>query len=84
MTQEDRQRVKEKLEGLVISFLRARGYGATFNLNELVLYVMQQKLVSPSSPGRILQLLKRDGKIDYEVVSRSQSLYRIISTGEFR
>lgn len=84
MTQEDRQRVKEKLEGLVLAFLKERGVGATFNLNELVLYVMQQKLVSPSSPGRILQLMKREGRIDYTVVSRSQSLYRITSTGAFR
>lgn len=34
--------------------------------------------VAPDSPGRILRLLRQSGRINYVVISRSKSLYRII------
>ncbi len=34
-------------------------------------------VVAPDSPGRILRLLKGAGRVDYNVVNRSSSLYEL-------
>lgn len=49
-----------------------------FHVEELRRYVRQEVgMVAPNSPYRIMWQLREDGRINYSVVSRSASLYRI-------
>lgn len=70
-------RVNIKVAHLVTAFIRGRGVGSHFHMEDLTKYVTDQETVAPDSPGRILRDLRSKGKLDYKVISRSQSLYQI-------
>lgn len=76
------RRVSEKIAELVIKFFNNREGGDQFTVNELTKYVMDKEPVAPDSPARIMRLLRRKGVINYEVVSRSRSLYRVVASGQ--
>lgn len=54
--------------------------GKVFHMEDLVRYVEVRldEPVAPDSPGRIMRDLRQKGVLNYEVLSRSQSLYKII------
>lgn len=70
------KRVRGRIGGIVYAFCCAR-IGQQFHLRELEEYVSERRDGAPDSPSRILRDLRQSGLIDYEVVSRSQSLYRV-------
>lgn len=74
-------RVAGNLAPHVLAFVRQRveSGAVEFHLTELVQYVTAREMCSPNSPARILQLLKESGEVNYEVLSRRKSLYRILS-----
>lgn len=78
---ENLNRVSERIGGLVLAFCAeaVRTSHAVFCMEELREYVYQQQLghIAPDSPGRILRMLRREKRLDYTVLSRSQSLYEI-------
>lgn len=75
-------RVSEKIRAIVCDFFDAKGDGSRFTINELGRFVRLKEAVAPDSPGRIMRALRKEGRIDYEVLSRSQSLYRIKGLGQ--
>ncbi len=80
----DLERVKGKLGPVVLKWARHRWQVGThhFYLKDLVTYVWGTytgRYCSPSSPGRTLQALRLEGWLDYKVLNRSQSFYRLTS-----
>lgn len=49
-------------------------------MDELRRYVGREleEAIAPDSPGRILRQLRQQGVLNYAVVSRRQSLYRVV------
>ncbi len=75
-------RVSEKIRSIVRAFFADKAHGRQFTINELTRFVSLRESVAPDSPGRIMRALRREGSIDYEVVSRSKSLYRVVGLGQ--
>lgn len=51
--------------------------GQQFHAEALQDFIRDKGIVcAPSSPTRIMQVLKKTGELHYELVSRSKSLYR--------
>ena len=75
-------RVSDNIAQYVLEFFRARQHGVEFHGPELTAYVHGKRPGSLSSPDRVMRSLKKSGELDYEVVSRSRSLYRVLSLGE--
>ncbi len=74
------QRVRANIASLVSAFIAERlRTNPVFFISELYEYVSQNASVAPASSDRILRLLKREGAIDYEVISRAKSQYRVLS-----
>lgn len=69
-------RVKKNIQYYVLEFCRQH-LKKIFLLSELEEYVRSYIQVTPGSAGRILRLLRKAGKVDYEIVRRSCSLYYI-------
>lgn len=61
----------------ILEFCKER-VNKTFYAEDLRRFVNVRTRCAPASVTRILQDLKQRGLVDYEVVSRSQSLYRVI------
>lgn len=75
---ENLTRVYASIGTAVVSFCRER-IGHEFYASELRSYVTARfPGIAPESPGRILRELKLRGVIDYDLVSRAQSLYRVV------
>ena len=72
----DRTRVRDRLRPVVLEFCRLHLFD-TFRMQELNDFVRARSVGAPESAGRILRMLRADGIIDCDVVSRSQSLYII-------
>lgn len=73
-------RVWGSLARMVLAWLRERQIRdqGEFHLWELETYVMTHVVsTTPGSAGRIMRLLRSEGLIDYVVLHRSKSFYRI-------
>lgn len=76
---ENIERVDARIGWAVVDFCRHH-IGQQFFAEDLHLAVKRDvgDFVAPASADRILRLKRQDGTIDYEVVSRSESLYEVI------
>ena len=73
---EERERVYEKIAELIMAFSRLHA-GEQFHVEELRVFVRGHlPLIAPDSPGRILRELRLQGRLDYVVINRRQSLYQ--------
>jgi hypothetical protein len=72
-------RVSNNIADIVTNFCRERLAGAReeFHMVDLTTYVNDRSTIAPDSAGRILRDLRRHRIIDYTVVNRAQSLYKI-------
>jgi hypothetical protein len=68
-------RVRSTLAAPILAFCRAR-VGGEFHMAELVAAIGAH--ASPDSPSRILRDLRQRGEVEYVVVSRAASLYRVV------
>ncbi len=69
-------RVSDKIASLILEFCSVN---AEFHMVDLCAYVTaREPSTAPDSPSRILRSLRRQGLVDYQVVSRSASLYRMV------
>ncbi len=90
MADQELERVGLNLNQVIVSFwkLRVKGLGANglllntgvdanrFTANELRQFVQHHNFgTAPASADRVMRNLKKAGKINYEVVNRSKSLY---------
>jgi hypothetical protein len=74
-----RESVRGRVQRSVLDFfaLRERNAAPTFHMSELTEYVRNRVPTAPDSAGRIMRALAAEGRLAYELVSRSKSLYRI-------
>lgn len=73
-------RVEGSIGDAVLAFARERlASGGDFRMEELRARLGDGH--APDSAGRILRLLRQQGALAYEVVSRSESLYRVTEVG---
>lgn len=72
-------RVNHAIASYVTAYLKLKE-GKEFHATDLYTYVHDQVggYIAPDSPARILRDLKKRGLVNYEVLSRSRSLYRAI------
>ncbi len=76
-------RVSARLADCVLTFCASRLLLCpTFRMSELTEYVASEVPSAPASPDRILRLLRKEGRLSYEVVDRAGSLYKILSVQE--
>jgi hypothetical protein len=75
------QRVSAKIGDVVWRFcVRRMRHHAPFNMVDLVAHVTAiMPFIAPDSPSRILRELRRQGRVDYVVVNRAASLYRVVA-----
>lgn len=76
---ENLERVHLSIGAIVTEFCRERLRSSEpeFHMAELTSYVLARSMRAPASPDRILRQLRTEGAVKYEVVNRSQSLYRV-------
>lgn len=70
-------RVKSAIAKLILSFFNARPVGSQFHMADLTKYVGAHVVIAPDSAGRILRDMRQAGELNYSVVNRRNSLYRI-------
>ena len=71
-------RVSEKIAIYVVDFC---GQQEDFLMSQLLTYVRSKvSNLAPDSPGRILRDLRQKGVLDYRVVDRKNSHYRVMRT----
>jgi hypothetical protein len=72
-------RVSSRIAAAIIAFCKGR-VGAEFHADDLRSHVTAcVGVAAPGSADRILRDLRQRKALDYEVVSRSKSLYRVLS-----
>ena len=81
MTEQQAQlgRVSDRIASVVLDFYQGRvSDNPEFHMEELLGYVSDHVDVAPDSPGRILRNLRAEKKLNYAVVNRKQSLYKLV------
>lgn len=78
--QREIERVTSRIGREVLAFVKRVGVNGTFHAADLHDAVVT--VAAPASADRILRLLRQQGAVDYIVVSRSESLYRVTKIGE--
>lgn len=79
----DRERVARKITWAIIDFMRRRLASGRLNfkaddLRRYAIGAVGAQMVAPGSPDRIMRQLRQGGTVDYVLVSRSKSLYRVV------
>jgi len=75
---EERARVYGILAPLIMAF-HVHNAGKQFHIEDLRRYVLEfapSGAIAPDSPGRILREMRLEGKLNYVVLNRRQSLYQ--------
>lgn len=74
-------RVTERIGQLVLEFFRAHQVGEEFHAEDLRRFVDKHCVSAPGSADRVMRSLRKQGLINYSVVSRKSSLYRRENVG---
>jgi hypothetical protein len=75
-TPEERERVYSKIAPIIMEFSMVRA-GTQFHAEELRTFVRDRAPeIAPDSPGRILRALRLEGRLNYVVLNRRDSLYQ--------
>ena len=73
---EERSRVYAKIAPLIMEFHSLHA-GALFHVEQLRVFVRESvPEIAPDSPGRILRALRLEGRLNYMVINRRDSLYQ--------
>lgn len=73
------ERVSSRIGAAIVGFCQRLGPGGEFYADDLRQHVLNACQSAPASPDRVLRALRQVGKLNYEVVSRSKSLYRVLA-----
>jgi len=76
--QEHLTRVSDRISASILVFWRKLGYGREFTMMELQTFVNERVKCSPDSPSRILRAMRLEGTVNYSVIDRAKSRYRIL------
>jgi hypothetical protein len=71
------QRVKGSIADTILEFFRLRRIGDRFFAADLHRFVGTHAQVAPASADRVMRDLRKSGQVNYCVVSRSRSEYRV-------
>lgn len=72
--------LKTTLTDAVLSFCRCHAQVPCFHHGQLEQWVIDRvRHVAPGSAGRVLRKLRLEKKVEYQVLSRSSALYKIVS-----
>jgi len=75
-TPEERARVYSRIAPLIMTF-SVDNAGKQFHAEDLRRYVLAvEPEIAPGSPDRILRALRQEGRLDYVVIDRRNSLYQ--------
>ncbi len=75
-------RVRSKIGLAVLAFAKARlETQPEFVITELYKFVADGFSIAPASADRILRDLRQNGQLDYTIVNRRQSRYKVLSVG---
>jgi hypothetical protein len=81
--QENIARVHHKIAPTICAYFKQLGLGGEFHVDQLRRYVGRHYPdTAPDSPGRIMRSLRGRKAIDYVVVNRRASLYRVTGVGQ--
>jgi hypothetical protein len=72
---EQLQRVRGRIAGAILAYLRAVGRGGRFHAADLHEWVRERAGAAPASADRILRDLRQRGGVGYAVIDRAASLY---------
>ncbi|KKL12521.1 hypothetical protein LCGC14_2534910 [marine sediment metagenome] len=74
---QERARVRSRIGSLIMEFCY---YNQGFYMEDLRRFVERRLdgAIAPDSPGRILRQLRQQKLLNYKIVSRRQSLYRVV------
>jgi len=80
----ERARVRGRVQVVVLAWCRERLAAGTteFRMAELAEHVAQTQTTAPDSAGRILRELRQMGLVEYTLLSRARSEYRLDSAGK--
>lgn len=70
------ERVRGKTADLIEQFFMCYQVGETFHAGDLHKFVSARAPIAPASADRVMRAMRRAGQVAYEVIDRSQSLYR--------
>jgi hypothetical protein len=78
--EQELQRVELRIAEVILFFCKWKKMHGfpEFHMAQLQTYVNMYAPSAPGSPDRVLRDLRKQGKVSYEVVSRSASLYRLL------
>lgn len=78
-------RVRQAIATHIVKFIDGHLH-KEFHVDELRRYVSDHVAgyIAPASPDRILRDLRQKGAVNYEVVSRSRSLYKALPVGQMK
>lgn len=81
--QENLDRVSTRIAPAIIAFQGETG-STPFHADEMRLFVQNivGEFLAPGSADRILRQLRQQGRLNYQVLSRSQSLYQFVPVEE--
>jgi hypothetical protein len=73
---EERERVYAKIAAVIMEFHELHPC-EEFHVEELRLFVRERVSdIAPDSPGRILRALRLEGRVNYVIINRRDSLYQ--------
>lgn len=74
-------RVTNNIRGHIIAFAKERlTWGQPqFRMPELHDYIRKNARIAPASPDRVLRQLRKEGKVNYRVVSLAASQYELLA-----
>ena len=68
-------RVGDRIRGYILQF--SREHPQEFHAEDLRRFVRRlDPAIAPGSPDRVLRAMRQRGELNYQIVNRSQSLYR--------
>lgn len=79
---ENIERVRLKIGSSVVRFVKFVGINNTFHADDLRDWVVVETHVAPASSDRILRDLRQKNLINYKVIDRRKSLYKVLGTEE--
>jgi len=80
--EEELNRVTARIARSIITFCKGLRGTKRFHAEDLRTFVGEEARVAPGSADRVLRGMRQKGLLDYEVVNRAQSLYRLKSIGK--
>ena len=76
------QRVKGSIGDVIVEFFKSRQPGELFYAADLQEFVAARASIAPASADRVMRDLRQANVINYSLVSRSRSAYRVEAVKE--